>query len=180
MTRISDSRTTEKTGRPMARPVRPRPRTAGRARWSVGRCARRYRVLDGTPNTPHPSRGLRTEREPEYTHAVESCPRWCRTARPQTCGWGKPRRSRRGGCHVAVSYCWLSLRDTICYPGVAKSVTCVQPTVSGAAAGAGERTVIRARFRMALPDDIWVSDVSTAYPDATLRLLIRSVVTIYR
>ena len=24
---------------------------------------------------PHPSRGSRTEHEPEYTHAVESCPR---------------------------------------------------------------------------------------------------------
>jgi len=31
--------------------------------------------------------------------------------------------------------------------------------------------VIRARFRTKLPEHIWVSDVSTAFPDATLRLL---------
>jgi predicted DNA binding protein len=31
--------------------------------------------------------------------------------------------------------------------------------------------VIRARFRLELADDIWVTDVSTAFPDATLRLL---------
>lgn len=31
--------------------------------------------------------------------------------------------------------------------------------------------MIRARFRMQLPPDIWVADVSRAFPDATLRLL---------
>jgi len=31
--------------------------------------------------------------------------------------------------------------------------------------------VIRARFRMPLPGDIWVREVSTSFPDATLRLL---------
>jgi len=31
--------------------------------------------------------------------------------------------------------------------------------------------VIQARFRMALPEDIWVRQVSTSFPDATLRLL---------
>ena len=35
----------------------------------------------------------------------------------------------------------------------------------------GAMSVIRARFRMALSDDLWVSEVSTAFPDATLRLL---------
>ena len=33
------------------------------------------------------------------------------------------------------------------------------------------RVVIQARFRMALPEDIWVRQVSTSFPDATLRLL---------
>ena len=33
-------------------------------RCSLGRCARRYSVLAGTPNPPHPSRGSRTEHEP--------------------------------------------------------------------------------------------------------------------
>ena len=47
-------------------------------RCSVGRCARRYRVPVGTRNTPHPSRGSRTEHEPEYAHAAESCLRRCR------------------------------------------------------------------------------------------------------
>ncbi len=32
-------------------------------------------------------------------------------------------------------------------------------------------SVIRARFRLALSEDIWVNDVSTAFPDSTLRLL---------
>lgn len=31
--------------------------------------------------------------------------------------------------------------------------------------------MIRARFRMALPDDVWIRDVSTSFPDATYRLL---------
>ncbi|MFB6233155.1 MAG: helix-turn-helix domain-containing protein [Haloarculaceae archaeon] len=31
--------------------------------------------------------------------------------------------------------------------------------------------MIRARFRMALSADVWVTEVSTAFPDATLRLL---------
>ncbi|RXK46889.1 helix-turn-helix domain-containing protein [Halorientalis pallida] len=31
--------------------------------------------------------------------------------------------------------------------------------------------MIRARFRIVLPADIWVADVSTSFPDATLRLL---------
>jgi predicted DNA binding protein len=31
--------------------------------------------------------------------------------------------------------------------------------------------VIRARFRLTLPDDIWVREVSTAFPQATFRLL---------
>jgi predicted DNA binding protein len=31
--------------------------------------------------------------------------------------------------------------------------------------------MIRARFRMALAPDLWVQDVSTSFPDATLRLL---------
>lgn len=31
--------------------------------------------------------------------------------------------------------------------------------------------MIRARFRMPLPADIWVTEVSTSFPDATLRLL---------
>jgi predicted DNA binding protein len=31
--------------------------------------------------------------------------------------------------------------------------------------------MIRARIRMALPDDIWIEDVSRAFPDATFRLL---------
>lgn len=33
------------------------------------------------------------------------------------------------------------------------------------------QSVIRARFRLALPDDLWVSQLSTSYPDATFRLL---------
>jgi uncharacterized protein (DUF2267 family) len=36
---------------------------------------------------------------------------------------------------------------------------------------AGDAAVIRARFRMHLPEHLWVADVSTAYPKATLRLL---------
>ena len=40
-----------------------------------------------------------------------------------------------------------------------------------ATAVAGEQRVIRARFRMALSEDLWVHAVSTAFPDATLRLL---------
>jgi len=32
-------------------------------------------------------------------------------------------------------------------------------------------TVLRARFRMELPDDIWVAEVSKSFPDATFRLL---------
>lgn len=35
----------------------------------------------------------------------------------------------------------------------------------------GAIRVIRARFRMPLPPDIWVREVSTSFPDATLRLL---------
>ena len=35
----------------------------------------------------------------------------------------------------------------------------------------GAATVIRARFRMALPADIWVTELSTAFPAATFRLL---------
>jgi predicted DNA binding protein len=35
----------------------------------------------------------------------------------------------------------------------------------------GAIRVIRARFRMPLRADIWVTDVSTSFPDATLRLL---------
>ncbi|MDS0474571.1 helix-turn-helix domain-containing protein [Natrinema sp. 1APR25-10V2] len=31
--------------------------------------------------------------------------------------------------------------------------------------------MINARFRMDLPDEVWVTDVSTSFPDATLRLL---------
>lgn len=31
--------------------------------------------------------------------------------------------------------------------------------------------MLRARFRMTLPDDIWVAEVSTSFPDATFRLL---------
>jgi predicted DNA binding protein len=36
---------------------------------------------------------------------------------------------------------------------------------------AGDGRMIRARFRLALSEDIWVNEVSTAFPDATLRLL---------
>jgi predicted DNA binding protein len=36
---------------------------------------------------------------------------------------------------------------------------------------AGGPTVIRARFRLALSADLWVTEVSTSFPDATLRLL---------
>jgi hypothetical protein len=32
-------------------------------------------------------------------------------------------------------------------------------------------TLLRARFRMTLPTDIWVAEVSTSFPDATFRLL---------
>lgn len=35
----------------------------------------------------------------------------------------------------------------------------------------GGMDVIRARFRMTLAEDIWVTEVSTSFPDATLRLL---------
>jgi hypothetical protein len=35
----------------------------------------------------------------------------------------------------------------------------------------GRRPLIRARFRLTLPDDIWVAEVSTSFPDATFRLL---------
>lgn len=35
----------------------------------------------------------------------------------------------------------------------------------------GETDVIRARFRMALSEDLWVYEVSTSFPEATLRLL---------
>ncbi|MFC6976028.1 helix-turn-helix domain-containing protein [Halomicroarcula sp. GCM10025709] len=35
----------------------------------------------------------------------------------------------------------------------------------------GASDVIRARFRMALSPDLWIHEVSTAFPDATLRLL---------
>ncbi|WP_256289362.1 helix-turn-helix domain-containing protein [Halobellus inordinatus] len=31
--------------------------------------------------------------------------------------------------------------------------------------------MIRARFRLVLPEDIWITEVSTSFPDATLRLL---------
>lgn len=31
--------------------------------------------------------------------------------------------------------------------------------------------MIRARFRLALSEEVWVNDISTAFPDATLRLL---------
>ncbi|RXK48072.1 bacterio-opsin activator [Halorientalis pallida] len=31
--------------------------------------------------------------------------------------------------------------------------------------------MLRARFRMTLPEDIWVAEVSTSFPDATFRLL---------
>ncbi|WP_380678386.1 helix-turn-helix domain-containing protein [Salinigranum sp. GCM10025319] len=31
--------------------------------------------------------------------------------------------------------------------------------------------MIRARFRLVLPEDVWVTEVSTSFPDATLRLL---------
>jgi predicted DNA binding protein len=36
---------------------------------------------------------------------------------------------------------------------------------------AGDSAVIRARFRIELPAGIWIRDVSTAFPEATLRLL---------
>lgn len=42
---------------------------------------------------------------------------------------------------------------------------------SAAILGSGAIHVIRARFRMVLPDDVWVTKVSTSFPDATLRLL---------
>jgi predicted DNA binding protein len=35
----------------------------------------------------------------------------------------------------------------------------------------GEKGVIRARFRMDLAEDLWVSEVTRSFPDATLRLL---------
>jgi predicted DNA binding protein len=35
----------------------------------------------------------------------------------------------------------------------------------------GDSAVIRARFRIELPDGIWIRDVSTRFPEATLRLL---------
>jgi predicted DNA binding protein len=35
----------------------------------------------------------------------------------------------------------------------------------------GASDMIRARFRLVLPDDIWVTEVSTSFPEATLRLL---------
>ncbi|WP_156105572.1 helix-turn-helix domain-containing protein [Halobellus rufus] len=36
---------------------------------------------------------------------------------------------------------------------------------------AGATAVIRARFRIELPGDVWASEVSRSFPDATLRLL---------
>ena len=120
-----------------ARPIQPRRRTSlstvakGQAgRWhgpcpsalkpwtvircSLGRCAGRYRVLVGTLNPPHPSRGSRPEHEPEYTPRVESCLHRCRD-RPDSErgeppassgdarlreGASLPLRSRRRGCHL--------------------------------------------------------------------------------
>lgn len=35
----------------------------------------------------------------------------------------------------------------------------------------GGLTLLRARFRMTLPSDVWVAEVSTQFPDATFRLL---------
>jgi predicted DNA binding protein len=35
----------------------------------------------------------------------------------------------------------------------------------------GAMAMIRARYRMALAEDLWVTEVSTSFPDATLRLL---------
>lgn len=43
--------------------------------------------------------------------------------------------------------------------------------VSAAKLTSGAIRVIRARFRMPLPAEIWVNEVSMSFPDATLRLL---------
>lgn len=42
--------------------------------------------------------------------------------------------------------------------------------VGNRTAGGGV-TMLRARFRMTLPEDVWVAEVSMQYPDATFRLL---------
>ncbi len=87
--RLSLATVAERRGRPMARPVRPRPRTAGASPMLFRALCKEIPCPSRTPNPPHPSRGSRTEHEPEYAHAAESCPRWCRTARPQPCGCGE-------------------------------------------------------------------------------------------
>ena len=66
----------------------------GRARDGLGCCARRYRVPVGTPNPPHPSRGSRTEHEPEDTHAVESLPPFVSDRPTPNVRPGNPRRRR--------------------------------------------------------------------------------------
>lgn len=43
--------------------------------------------------------------------------------------------------------------------------------VSAAILASRAINLIRARFRIALPEGIWVTEVSTSFPDATLRLL---------
>lgn len=40
-----------------------------------------------------------------------------------------------------------------------------------ATSDAGATIVIRARFRIELPEDVWASEISRLFPDATLRLL---------
>ena len=45
------------------------------------------------------------------------------------------------------------------------------PVAAIASAEAGGKDVIRARFRLVLGDGLWVTDVSTSFPEATLRLL---------
>ena len=44
-------------------------------------------------------------------------------------------------------------------------------SVSTATRALEDGVVIRARFRLALSEEIWVTEVSTSFPDATLRLL---------
>lgn len=43
--------------------------------------------------------------------------------------------------------------------------------ITAAILASGAPDMIRARFRMALPDGIWITEVSRSFPDATLRLL---------
>ena len=104
--KISDFRDDEnlrfsnhRKGRQADGTARVRPRSnCGRSSDAVSGAVQGDTVsLSGRRIRHTPRGGSRTEHEPEYAHAAESCHRWCRD-RPTPSAW-KPRRLRRGGCH---------------------------------------------------------------------------------